>query len=140
MNDMAGSTLSELVDDLRRELAFANEELERSRDAHRRVESLLLAVLEHVPVAVVVVDDDQRVRAVSTEAERQWDARLDAPASSVDALHAAGLAELCRNAVETGAFEYARVPRGFGAAMTDEPGTDRRYIVVWSSSGGSATG
>ncbi len=134
MTDLDDDALSGLLDDLRRELTVANEELERSRDAHRRVETMLLAVLEHVPLPLVVVDVEQRVRAVSAAAEVAWDARLDAPVGGVAGLREGRVDELARAVADTGALDPGAVPDGFGAALVEEPGTAARYLVVWSSS------
>lgn len=133
MTEVGVDSVAELLDDVRMELTAAVDELERSRASHRRVESLLLAILEHVPVPVVVIDDGIRLRAVSAAAESAWDASLEAPASSVEALHEAGLPEMARTALEAGHVDRSVVPDGFGAALLEEPGTGQRYVVVWGS-------
>lgn len=133
MTELGLDSVAGLLDDVRMELAAAVEELERSRAAHRRVESVLLAILEHVPIPVVVIDDGIRLRAVSSAAESAWGASLEAPASSVEALHDAGLPEMARTALETGHVDQSAVPGGFGAALLEEPGTAQRYVVVWGS-------
>src|SRR3990170_5234168 len=99
MTDLDPDALTALLDEVRRELGAAVEELERSRAGHRQAESLLLAVLDNVPTPVVVVDHDQRVPAASAAAEGAWGSRLDAPLSAVEALREAGLDETCRVAV-----------------------------------------
>ena len=126
MTDLDAGELAELLDDVRRELGDAVDELDRSRAAHRRVESLLLAVLEHVPVPLVVVDRDLRVRAASAEAEREWGVTLDRPFLGAD-----GLADACQAAVDAGYVAAGSVPDGHGAAMLEEPGTGVRYIAAW---------
>ena len=98
--------------------------------AHRQVESLLLAVLEHVPLPVVVVDRDERLRATSASADEVWGAQLDAPLAGVASLR--DLAPVARAAIEQGTVAPQTVPDGFGAAVLDEPGTDaalRRRVV-----------
>jgi PAS domain-containing protein len=126
LTEVDAAELAELLDDVRRELGDAVDELDRSRAAHRTVESLLLALLEHVPVPIVVVDRDLRVRAASAEAERQWGVALDRPFLGTD-----GLAEACRAAAEAGYVAAGSIPEGYGAAMLDEPGTGERYIAAW---------
>jgi nitrogen fixation/metabolism regulation signal transduction histidine kinase len=123
--------LAALLDDVRRELGEVVDELDRSRDAHRRVESLLLAVLEHVPVPVVVVDHELRVRAASAAAESQWGATIDRPIGGLDAFDRAGLSDTVRAGLDAGHVPVTAVPDGFGAAVLDEPGTGNRYITVW---------
>lgn len=132
VTDIDVAELTSLLDDVRRELGDAVEELDRARVAHRTVESLLLAVLDHVPVSVVVVDERLRVRAASSAADRAWGASVDAAMSGLDALDDAGVVDACREAFETGHLTSASIPAGFGAAMLDEPGTDARYVVVWA--------
>jgi PAS domain-containing protein len=124
--------LASLLDDVRRELGDAVEDLARSRAEHRRVESLLLAVLEHVPVPIIVVDAELRVRAVGAAAEQAWGATLDRPLSSLDALDHAGLVEAVRTAFDAGHVQAASLPDGFGAALIEEPGTGARYIAIWA--------
>jgi hypothetical protein len=46
-------------------LARANEELQACRSSEQRLESMLVGVLDHVPVPVVLVDDGLAVRACS---------------------------------------------------------------------------
>ena len=129
---MTDLELAALLDDVRRELGDAVDDLARSQAAHRRVESLLLAVLEHVPVAIVVVDAELRVRAVSAAAEQAWGATLDRPLSGLDTLDDAGLVEAVRAAFDTGHVTDASLPDGFRAALVDEPGTGARYIAIWA--------
>ena len=129
---MSDLDLASLLDDVRRELGETADDLARSQAEHRKVESLLLAVLEHVPVPRVVVDADLRVRAVSATAEQAWGATLDRPLSALDTLDDAGLVESVRAAFDTGHVVDAAIPDGFGAALVDEPGTGMRYIAVWS--------
>lgn len=129
MTDVEPADLASLLDEVRRELGTTVDELDRSRAAHRRVESLLLAVLDHVPVPIVVLDDELRVRAVSAAAERAWGATVDAPASAVDEL--GGAVETCRQAFELGYLSDPAVGADLHAAMLDEPGTGARYIAVW---------
>lgn len=126
--------LAELLDELRSELGAAVDELERTRAAHRSVETVLSAVLDHVPTPVVVVDDELRVRAFSAAAEAAWDVRLDVAASSSDTLHGAGVVEALRPAF--GAGRVDELPPPFAAVVVVEPGTDARYAVVWSASQG----
>jgi nitrogen fixation/metabolism regulation signal transduction histidine kinase len=125
-------SLAELLDDCRTELAAAVDDLERTRAAHRTVESLLLAVLDHVPTALVVVDAEGRVRAASARAASAWGAQVGDLAGGVPTLGAAGLAETCRRSIEAGRVDGA-VPDGFGAAVLDEPGTNQRYAIVWGT-------
>jgi hypothetical protein len=122
--------LGSLVEDLRLELHAAVDELERSRAAHRQVESVLLGLLEHLPVPLVVVDGEERVRVASAAAESVWDVQLDAPVAGVPALR--DLAGAMRAALHDGVQQQA-LPDGFDAAVLDEPGTDARYVVVWST-------
>ena len=131
MPEVEDGELAALLDDVRRELGEVVDELDRSRDAHRRVESLLLAVLEHVPVPVVVVDSDLRVRAASAAAESMWAATLDRPIAGLDAFEGSGLGSALRAAFDAGYVAAGSVPGGFGAAMLEEPGTGARYIAVW---------
>ena len=126
MTDLDAGELAALLDDVRRELGETVDELDRTRVAHRAVESLLLAVLEHVPVPVVVVDADVRVRAVSAAAERHWGAALDRPLVGVD-----GLGDACRACFDAGYVAPESIPDGYGAAMLEEPGTGVRYIAAW---------
>src|SRR5688572_30330422 len=109
---MTEAELSTLLDDVRRELGSTVDELERSRSAHRQVETLLLAVLEHVPSPIVVVDGDNRVRASSASAEREWGVQLDAPLPGTDPL--GDLAGAVRRGVEEGAVPRDAIPAGFG--------------------------
>jgi PAS domain-containing protein len=132
MTEVDDSELATLLDDVRRELGVAVDELERSRAAHRAVESMLLAVLEHVPVPLVIVDGELRVRAASSAAEAAWGATVDAPVSGLDELDDNGVVDACRSAVEIGHVAASSLPEGFGAALLDEPGTSARYVVVWS--------
>lgn len=137
MTDSDVDTLAHLLDDLRRELGSAVDDLERSRAAHRRVESLLLAVLEHVPVPVVVVDGELRLQAVSAAAEQAWGAQLDAPLAGLgDRL--GGIAGACQEALEAGRVAGDGLPEGLAAAVIDEPGTHARYVVVWPTSSSAA--
>ena len=129
---MSDLDLASLLDDVRRELAAAVDDLARSRAEHRKVESLLLAVLEHVPVPLVVVDPELRVRAVAAAAEQAWGATLDRPLSALDTLDDAGLVGAVRAAFETGHVDQDAVPAGFGAAIVEEPGTAARYIAIWA--------
>jgi nitrogen fixation/metabolism regulation signal transduction histidine kinase len=140
MTDLDPDALSGLLDDVRRELGSAVDELERSRAAHRQAESLLLAVLDHVPTPLVVVDRDQRVRAASAAAEGVWGSRVDAPLGAVEVLRDAGLDETCRVAVAEGHLARDAVPDGFGVAVLDEPGTGARFVVLWSSSAAGPAG
>jgi PAS domain-containing protein len=132
MTEVDENELTTLLDDVRRELGEAVDDLERSRAAHRAVESMLLAVLEHVPVPLVIVDGELRVRAASAAAEEAWGASVDAPVSRLDELDDAGVVDVCRAAIESGHVAASSVPAGFGAALLDEPGTSARYVVVWS--------
>lgn len=132
MTDLHRAELTALLDDVRRELADAVDELDRTRAAHRRVESLLLALLEHLPIATVVVDEELRVRAASSAAESSWGASIDAPVSGIDALDDAGVVAALRAGFETGHVPAGSVPAGFGAALVSEPGTGVRYIAVWA--------
>lgn len=132
MTDLSQTELVTLLDEARRELGATVDELDRSRAAHRRVESLLLAVLDHVPMPFLVVDEELRVRAASATAESSWRATLDGPLSGLDALHAAGVDAVCRAAFEAGHIAAGAVPEGFGAALVEEPGTGVRYIAVWA--------
>lgn len=126
------SELATLLDEVRRELGETVDELDRSRAAHRRVESVLLVVLEHVPVPIVVLDDELRVRAASKSAEAAWGASLDAHASGVDDLDGGGVVEAARAAFEAGHRAPHTVPEGFGMAMIEEPGTGVRYVAAWA--------
>jgi nitrogen fixation/metabolism regulation signal transduction histidine kinase len=132
VTDVEGGELAALLDDVRRELGQVVDELDRSRDAHRHVESLLLAVLEHVPVPVVVVDQELRVRAASTAAESAWGATLDRPVAGLDAFDGSGLNGALRAWFDAGYVAAGSVPDGFGAAMLEEPGTGVRYIAAWA--------
>jgi PAS domain-containing protein len=132
MTDLEPAELASLLDEVRRELDETVDDLDRSRAAHRRVESLLLALLDHVPVPVVVVDEDLKVRAAGAAAEAAWGATLDGPLSALGALEGAGVPDACRAAFQVGHLAAGSVPGGFGAAMIDEPGTGMRYIAVWA--------
>jgi PAS domain-containing protein len=134
VSDVDAASLAALLDECRAELTAAVDELERSRAAHRTVESLLLAVLDHVPVPFVVVDAEGRLRAVSAAAQETWGAQLGDLAAGVRPLGDAGVPELCRVAVEAGHVPAATVPPGFDAALLHEPGTDTRYVAVWGAS------
>lgn len=130
MTEVERPELASLLDDVRRELGATVDELDRSRAAHRRAESLLLAVLEHVPAPIVVVDEELRVRAASAEAERCWGTTLDVPVSAVPALSAA--ADRCRAAFEDGDGVPPTLGDHLRAATIDEPGTSNRYIALWA--------
>lgn len=132
MSTTESGELVELVDQLRQELAAAVDELDRARDAHRRVESLLLALLEHVPVPLVVVDRELRVRAATAAAEGAWGADLDRPLSALEGLDA-GVVAACRTGVEQGIVRPGDVPDGYGVALLSEPGTGERYATAWAT-------
>lgn len=132
VTDVDAGSLVPLLDDIRRELSDVVDELDRTRVAHRRVESLLLAVLDHVPVPVVVVDQELQVRAVSAAAEQAWAATLARPMSEAGPLDDQRVTEVCRTALATGHVTPDAVPEGFGAAVLEEPGTAARYVVVWA--------
>ena len=131
MNDGDVGALADLLDDVRRELSSAVDELERSRAAHRTLETLLLATLEHVPVPVVVVDREHRVRAASAAAERAWGAQLDAPMSTAAGLAGEPVADAVSVALDEGKIDGHAMPEGFSAALIEEPGTGDRYLVVF---------
>lgn len=126
------TTLVALLDECRAELATAVDELQRSRAAHRAVESLLSAVLDHVPAPLLVVDAEGRVRAVTAAAERAWGARLGDLAAGVPALRRTGAAEVLHAAVEAGHLAGRSLPDGLAAAVVEEPGTGVRYAAVWA--------
>ena len=132
MTELDDGGLAELLDDVRRELGEVVDELDRSRDAHRKVESLLLAVLEHVPTPLAVVDAELRVRATSAAAESAWGTVLDRPVAGLDTFDGNGLGTALRSAFEAGYVAAGSVPDGYGAAMLEEPGTGVRYIAVWA--------
>jgi hypothetical protein len=52
-------------------LAEANAEVGRSRAAERRLESIVVGVMQHVPVPMIVVDEELSVRACSDAARTQ---------------------------------------------------------------------
>jgi hypothetical protein len=131
LSDVESGELRALLDDLRRELGEVVDELDRSRAAHRRVESLLLAVLDNVPTPIIVLDDSLRVRAASASATATWHVSLDAMATGVEELDRGGVVEACRAAFESGHVTSGSMPVGYGAAMIEEPGTGVRYITVW---------
>ena len=132
MTEVDEGELAAVLDDVRRELGEVVDELDRSRDAHRRVESLLLAVLEHVPTPVAVLDADLRVQAASAAAEEAWGAVLDRPVAGLETFDDSGLSDSVRAAFDAGYVAAGSVPDGFGAAMLEEPGTGVRYIAVWA--------
>lgn len=132
MTDLDRSELTALLDDVRRELADAVDELDRTHAAHRRVESLLLVLLDHLPVATVVVDEELRVRAASAAAELSWGATIDGLVSGLDALDGPGVVGALRAALEAGHLPAGALPSGFGGALVTEPGTGIRYIAVWA--------
>ena len=132
MTEVDEGELAAVLDDVRRELGEVVDELDRSRDAHRRVESLLLAVLEHVPTPVAVVDSELRVQAASAAAEESWGTVLDRPVLGLEAFEGNGLGDAVRAAFDAGYIAAGSVPAGFGAAMLEEPGTGVRYIAVWA--------
>ena len=132
MTEVEEGELATVLDDVRRELGAVVDDLDRSRDAHRRVESLLLAVLEHVPTAVAVVDADLRVQAASAAAEAAWGTVLDRPVAGLTTFDDSGLADAIRAAFDAGYVATGSIPDGFGAALLEEPGTGVRYIAVWA--------
>lgn len=131
MTEVEPAELATLLDEVRRELGETVDELDRSRTAHRRVESLLLALLDHVPVPIVVLDDELRVRAVSKQAESVWGASIDGHVGGLEELDGGGVVEACRTAFEVGHVAPSTIPEGFGLAMVEEPGTGVRYVAAW---------
>ena len=132
MTETSNGELATLLDEVRRELGETVDELDRTRAAHRRVESVLLVLLDNLPVSVVVLDDDLVVRAASKAAEASWGATVGAHASGLEALDSPGVVETCRTSFEAGHVAPGSVPEGFGAAMVEEPGTGIRYVAAWA--------
>lgn len=132
MNPVETGELLGLLEELRGELASAVDELDRTRDAHRRLESLLLAVLDHVPLPIVVVDGELRVRAAAASAEDRWHAAPGRPGSALQGVPAGAL-DACRAALDQGSVRHGDVPDGYGVALLSEPGTAERYAVLWAT-------
>ena len=110
------------------ELETAVAELHRAREAHRRVESLLLTVLEHLPVGVVVVDPQLRVRAASAYAQERWSVVLDRR------LDDAQVPSPIRTAIDATIRTGQRTSIiGAGAGELVDPGGGARYVVGWGS-------
>jgi hypothetical protein len=111
----------ETTDELSRELATALDALEASMAAHRALESVLLAILDHAPVTLVVTDG-HRVRAASKPAEQHWSAKTGTSL--------AALPEDVRRAVDAKLTGSGDAPAGLETALVEEPGTDQRYVLV----------
>jgi hypothetical protein len=109
--------------DMTRELDVALDALEASMSAHRTLESVLLAILANVPLALVVTDRE-RVRAASTRAEETWGARTGT--------RVAVLPDEVRRAVQAalGGTGGGSGDPGLRTAVVDEPGTGERYVLV----------
>lgn len=103
------------------DLEAALDEVERLHRDHRRVESLLHGLLDLLPLAVVVVDRDLRVCALSAAGEAAWADRIGRPVTHDEGDFRAALDGL----------EPRRSAGGLELARFDEPGTGDRYVVAW---------
>ncbi len=124
---MRTDAVPELVEAARADLAAANRELEALRRDHRRLETVLESLLEHVPAAVVVVDACLCVRAQSAAADDRWGDRVGRPLDGP-------LVDACRGLLSQAPPARTSVD-GVQLVLVVEPATADRYILWWVEDG-----
>lgn len=125
MDELLGS--DRMLSAVAEELESAVAELQRCRDAHRQTESLLLAVLDKLPVSLLVVDESRRIRAASTHAHEQWEVELDRP------FHAFHVPDAVRAVIESTLAGGQRSSVSGAGAAALEHGDGDRYVIGWEA-------